>query len=54
MLTEHGFEVPGVVDVTVKPESRQGKLEFGLPARPAGISDEDLRKLADVSLFGTF
>jgi hypothetical protein len=44
VLKEAGIHVPDHVDVSVKEGETRGKMVIALPARPAGVSDDDIKK----------
>lgn len=43
VLAEYGIRFPAGVKVKVDANASSGHVTLGLPPRPAGISDEDIR-----------
>ena len=55
VLSEYGIHIPSAVTVSVRQNAESGNVEFAIPKKPAGINDEDLKKLlGPLTLKGCF
>ena len=47
VLNEEGFDFPEDMEITITPDSSNGSLVLGLPPKPAGLNDNELKAAAD-------